>query len=272
MSYDSKELSEQDSEPVLLYEFIQGETTFRYSGLDEYVTAGGHTWAPAVIEPGKFLASTDISKNNLQLQIPTENPLGSTFVGWTPDLVTVLTIYRGHRDDEILFYWKGHISSSNIAGCIVTLECESIFSAMRRTSLRILSQRNCRHVVYDEGCKLYEIGYRVSAVLLTLDGFNLTFRFADGVSSTSDFTNGMLTAPDGTTRAILAHDGFSLTLIRPIRSLFDALAASPSGVPITLLPGCDNTLQMCHAVFNNVGNYGGQAWMPSIDPIQEPLG
>lgn len=275
MTYLSNELSVQSGSPVFLLLFTRGTKEWRYTAAAYHVTALGHTWAPTPVKPGSVTQSNDMAKDTLSLKFPRGHEFASTFLGYSPDQITSVTLYRGHiGDGEFVVYWKGRVSSFRASGDELSLECEPIFTSLKRPGLRARYQRTCRHALYHRGCSLNAEDWATDGLCLTADGVNIVVPEAASLP-VGWLVGGMLKAPDGVLRYILNHNGANLTLIRPLPSLEQAVADAGYGVnyggqyggaAVRLYPGCDHSLDTCSSKFDNSDNFGGFPWIPSRNP------
>ena len=99
MSYNNLETSVQAGRPVMLLHLVQGTTEWRYTTANRVVTALGFDWAPTAVQLGAVTQSGEMAKDTLSLKFPRGHEFASTFLSYTPDLLTSVTLYRGHLDD-----------------------------------------------------------------------------------------------------------------------------------------------------------------------------
>lgn len=278
MSYPVMESSVQGGSPVMLFELVQGPTTWRYTSAAYPVTALGHTWQPTQIKPGAVTQSNDMTRDTLSLQFPRGHEFARTFLGYTPDLITSVTVYRGHTtdpDNSFVTYWKGRVSSFKTSGDQLSVECEPIFTSLRRPGLRARWQRSCRYALYHRGCGLDPEQFGSDGTCISANGVNIVVPEAAALPA-GWLIGGMIRSPDGVLRYIVDHSGSNIKLIRPVESLARALADSGygrgygtyyGGVAVRLYPGCDHSMSTCKAKFNNIDNFGGFPWIPSKNPF-----
>jgi uncharacterized phage protein (TIGR02218 family) len=275
MTYAIIESSTHDGDAVFLFEFVQAATTWRYTSRGEEVTALSQSWAPAPIQMSDISQTNEINKNAVSLTFPRDHAFAAQFLGFAVEQVTTVTIRRGHADDgEYVVYWKGRVSASDASAGTIKLDCESIFTSMRRMGLRARYQIPCRHALYQRGCDIDKSAHAWSSAASVVG----TLVAASGAAGKPDgwFTGGMIVAPDGAARFIIAHTGASLTLLRTFDSL-QALTSTAGygrnygnyygGVPVTLYPGCDHAKATCADKFANLPNYGGFPYIPSRNPL-----
>jgi hypothetical protein len=266
VSYSSKELSAQDSQPVWLVQFVQGAITYRYNTIAETISrdvgSGSVSWYAAPIEIGKISCSGDVPKDALTLRLPYSNTLAYTFVGYAPDVITTVTVWRTHRDDtDVKCMWKGRVGSITHDDRLVTLNCESIFTSIKRQGPGPCYTRTCRFVFGGRGCNV-DLGPYTHALTATAATGNV-ITVTD--ASNYDLAGGTLEAPDGTIRMIIGQDGDDLALLRRIKSLAIALASESQSV--TCIEGCNHTVTQCRDTHNNLGRFGGMPGRPGINPM-----
>lgn len=281
MSYQSTDLSVQDGAPIFLYEFVQGEQSWRYTSAPDAYAWGGHDWLPSTVSHSDITQSNEMAKDSLSLRFPRSDDEASgfarQFLGYAPDIVTSVTIRRGHpADGEFVVYWKGRVAGSKTTGALIAIECESVFTSLRRPGLRARFQRQCRHALYGRGCNIDPESVATIGRALAMNG--LVVQVPEAAASPNGwYLGGMLRAPDGALRLITRHAGDQVTLSRPLESLAAAIAGSGyglnygahyGGAVVKLYPGCDHSLGAggC-GKFNNIANYGGFPWIPLKNPF-----
>ena len=172
MSYDAHEYSVQDAEPVFRFLFVIGGNEYRYTTEADFVADSNGTFEPAPITCGDFNQTGDMAKDDLKLTFPRDNAFAALFLGGVPEQLVSVTVFRGHVDDgdEFRFYWKGRVAGSDASGNAVEIECESIFTSMRRPGLRARYQKTCRHALYQTGCNLDKASFAYAVDATAVDG------------------------------------------------------------------------------------------------------
>ena len=266
MSYATKDVSVQDSAPVLLFLITQGGTTWRLTTSSTTVSFLSVPWDPVAIVPGNFEQSGEMPKEVLTLKLPIDHAISATFLGYSPDVVTTVTVYRTHGDDltNYIVYWKGRVAAATPSGNFMSLECEPVFSSLRRIGIREVYSRNCRHALFGAGCRLAAAGFAHAITVTAVAGAVLTITEAGGLDT---LVGGMFKASDGTVRMITRHVGTTVTLMRPIKSLIAEMVANPGGFAATVYHGCDKTPETCRDVYLNLANFGGFPGIPELNPM-----
>lgn len=278
MSYPVQETSVQSGSPIFLFLFVQGVLTWRYTSTVFPVTYGGFTWEPTPITPGQVTQSGDMTKDTLSLKFPRGHEFARQFLGYTPDQVTTVTVFRGHANDpahEFIAYWKGRVASFKASGDSLSVECEPIFTSLRRPGLRARWQRSCRYALYHRGCNLDPEQFGTDGTCTVADGVNIVVPEAAALPA-GWLIGGMLRTPDGVLRYIVNHAGANIKLIRPVESLVRAVNEGGfgqvygefyGGAGVRMYPGCDHSMATCKTKFNNLDNFGGFPWIPTKNPF-----
>lgn len=265
MTYSVVDTSSQDARPVYLYAFTDAAGTTRLTNAASAVTYDGNSYSVSSISHGEITQSGEMSKDALSLDFPSNNAFARTFLVSQLDASTTLTIIRLHTTDldaEGVVYWKGRVASAKASGQTITLECESIFTSMRRPGLRARYQRTCRHDLYGTGCGLDPENFDVSGTVSAISGKVITVAVADDQAD-GYYRGGMVRAEDGTLRGIREHVGQLLTL--------SSTASIANGDTVQLYPGCDRLTETCRVKFSNLLNYGGFPEIPSDNPFNIQL-
>jgi uncharacterized phage protein (TIGR02218 family) len=268
VTYSTKDLSTQDGEPELRFLFTQGATAYRYTNRPYIVSDSNETWLPSSIENTEVNQSNELAKDPVKITLPRDNALALTFLGGSPDEITTLTIFRLHEGTDPVAYWKGRVSGSSISEDAVTLNCENIFTSMRRSGLRARYQKNCRHALYSPQCGVDLATYADAATAVAASGYTVTIELDSGVREDGYYNGGIL--DDGTgKRYITRHVGTTLTLMQPPRYLITEMDSA--GISVTLYPGCNHAISHCQDKFDNLLNYGGFPYIPSKNPFANEI-
>lgn len=266
MSYDTYEQSVEDGRPKYRVLFAVGDAEYRYTN-DEYIVAdSGGSWIPEAVEFSEFSQTNEMAKDPLRITLPRTNTFALLFLGQVPEQVVSVTVFRAHTHDpaeEFRFYWKGRVAGSSVEGDAVSLDCENIFTSLRRPGLREKYQTQCRHALYGRGCGLDKTDFAVVTTATAASGRYVTVA---PTSNNFNFSGGMLETADGISRDIALLDVGSVTLFSALPQLEQAIA-DDGPQSVTLYPGCDHSLYTCKDVFNNLLNYGGCPGIPKKNPF-----
>lgn len=267
MSYDSVELSEQSALSVMLFQFVQGSTTYYYTNAAQAISRNGSSWIPVAVKCGRIKYVGEVPKDALGVELPYDNPLAATFLG-APDFVTWLTVFRAHHvDTATRAVWMGRVVSSVFNDKIAQLSCESLFTSLQRRVAHRVYQRTCPHVFGEVGTCNFPIASVTSSLTATaIAGVLVTVPDAAALTK---IEGGTLTY-GGVRRMILKHEGTTLTLMRAMPNLALALSGHPEGVSVDVAESCsqepDDPDRGCRAR-GNMGNYGGWLGIPLHNPF-----
>lgn len=264
MTYAAYETSPASGTPVECYEFIQGLNKWYYvSGTQEFNSLG-RVFVPYPIKRDRIKQGEDALKETLTLTFPRGNEFAAQFLGFAPDAVTTVNVYRMHwtdPDQQLIQYWKGRVVGAKADGNTIQIECESVFTSIKRPGLRAKFELSCRHTLYARGCNVNQEAYVFTGSLLSISGgVTLTVQ-GSGVFPAGYFSGGMVISPDYSSRFITSHSSDQVTISRPFNSL-------TGGALLKLYPGCDHLRTTCNTKFNNLDNFGGFPWIPIKNPFE----
>jgi uncharacterized phage protein (TIGR02218 family) len=280
MTYDTIETSAAEGRPYFLYQFVEGEQVWRFTSRATTWTSTGSsgdtlTWEAAALAHGDVVQTSEIERGRLELTWPLSHPFARRFLAPLGNTPVTLTLFRGHEQvlGETVAHWKGRVVGAEVEGLRILLNCESLFSTLRRAGVRAKYQRLCRHALYGRGCRLEIAHHWQTGTVIAASGAALTIPEAAA-------------APDGWFRGgvlrfgthlgfITGHAGDRLTLSRPIPELtaaantpqIDPETGLPLPLPVDMAPGCDLRAATCATKFANLSNFGGFPEIPGRNPF-----
>ena len=264
MAYDDLEYSQQDGDPVELYEFSQGSSFWRYTSSAEDITKTGQVYTAEMVKRNKVAQTDDISKGGITLTFPLSNIFAKSFLSLAPEGVTTVTIWRAHFSDiveDYIAYWKGRVLKAGADGATIAIECESVFTSLKRPGLRARYERGCRHGLYSGDCGMSMAAFKLTSAVIGVDEIGTQIIVTDAASyPDGNFTGGVMTHQDGSHRLITSHVGQVVRISKPF-------ATSPGATDVALYPGCDKLKATCISKFDNLENFGGFPYIPYINPF-----
>jgi uncharacterized phage protein (TIGR02218 family) len=253
VSYNALDTSVQDSSPLYRFLFVVGGIEYRFTSASFFSEDSDGTWTPIAIDHTSISQSGDLGKDSVRITLPRTDAFAGLFLGTVPEQQVSLTIFR-FQGDFFEVEWKGRIAGTSATGDAVTLECENIFTSMRRPGLRARYQKGCRHALYSPRCGVDRAAFADAATVISSSGFSVIIELDSNQRPDGYYAGGMIEI--GTSlKYIIAHQGGVLTLMQPIEIDSDGQVA-------TLYPGCAHNLTACKNKFNNLLNYGGFPWIP----------
>jgi uncharacterized phage protein (TIGR02218 family) len=231
---------------------------FYWNNSDVNIEYDGDTYVPEAITRSDMSQTNEINRQDIRLTIAPDNPLAQIFYKNPPESVTTVTIFRLEGPD-VLVYWKGRVVSTRSSDWECIVECESVFTSMRRTGVRARYQIQCRHALYGTSCGVDKNNFAVVGTVTDVGTTSLVVTGAD--AQPDGYYIGGMVEYNGVFRFIVGHTGTTINLWRQ----FNEVSADDS---VTLYPGCDRSLAMCDERFNNAVNHGGFPWLPNSNPFR----
>jgi uncharacterized phage protein (TIGR02218 family) len=261
--YSELELSIFGGRPIELYKFVHGSDILAYSAVSKDVVYGADTYVRLPIGKTSISQTAEIAKADVTISCPVGCEVSQLFLIGSPENIVSLTIFRQHDGaDGTVVLWKGRVVAAKWNGGKCELTCESIYSMLTRNGLRARYTRQCRHVLYGQGCKLDKAAFAIPAAVSAIDGSLTVITVPDAAGYPErHFIAGMIGTLAGAYRFVVNHSGSTLVLATPLPSVA-ALDV------INLYPGCDHSLVTCRDKFNNLANNGSFAWIPTENPFE----
>lgn len=277
MTFNSRETSRHQGEPVSLYFFRYGDTPdayYAFTDAEQPVTfgfdpqVGDVTFMPVPINRGTISASGSLDKAALEIRTAHDSELSLVFRLHPPSQVVVLSIFQGHAGDpDFKLAWGGRVLDCQLAGNEAIFTCEPISTSLKRPGLRRHWQYGCPHVLYGPQCKADKEAATIVSSVVSVQGalVNLPGPWAADpmkpkyVGGLAEWVN-----PQGRTE------------VRTIIRLADSDTLVLSGFALGLLAGSSISLSLgcnhiwnedCTLLHNNVHNFGGQPFIPTKNPV-----
>lgn len=271
MSYDDREKSWEDGQPVEYYHFLRDNNSWRYNTSDRVLkrTEDGVevSYLPLSVTRDRIQQGPERNKLTLSVTLPRSAGVVDLWHPYPTSAPVGLTIYGGHlgEADEIVV-WIGRVISPKFKPESVTLLGEPSTTLARKSGQVQCWQRGCMHVLYKQGDGLCNANREDFAVPGEITSVVANIVKADefALIDSGRLAGGYVewTTPEGSIerRSITAHSGDSLTL-------FYGTTALPVGTNVVAYPGCRHTWDDCEGFFNNGVNYGGDLYAPERSPF-----
>lgn len=260
MTYATEIAEAQQEAMPEFYEFFSGGEFSYYTSFNEGLIFKSNSYAPTSIRRGGFSQDTQFGKVEVQISAAITDLFAQYIANLPLEPVTV-TIYRAIKSDlsDYIILFTGTVKSVTIKDRTASARCESRSTLLEARLPRIIYQSFCNHDVFDDGCGLNEVAWRVTATITGISGYTLTST-SFGAKPNKYFTGGRIQFLTDH-RLVTAHDGSNdLNLQLP----FDARLGI--GDSVFALPGCDGNPSTCKNKFNNLTKYLGMPYIPSHNP------
>lgn len=265
MTYDATEKSTHSGQPVELYRFAQGATTWHYTSADGEQTYLRDDYAPTLITRTPTEQNQEDWSGSMEITLPAKNEVALLWSDYLPTSPVSLTVYRVHRsapDDGVMIF-VGTISGCKYNGSQAVLTAVPLTGAFRRPVPWQMYQSQCNHPLYGPGCGVNKNLFRLAVVLDGVSGMQVT---AAALAGQADgwWSNGWLQDSSGAIRWILAHAGDTIQLVA-------AIAGMAPGDTVYVYAGCDRSETVCRTKFDNLDRFGGWSRIPTKNPFSDPI-
>jgi uncharacterized phage protein (TIGR02218 family) len=266
MSFDGREYSLANGQPVRLYQFARGALRWNYNSSDRDITYSGSVFKALVggIGDNGILYSGDPRTDKFVITAPAGIEVAALFRGVPPSEEVALTVFDLHHGEaEGVTSWVGSISGVNwpeIDRCRIT--CVSVEASMEQPGLVDAYCRGCTAVLGDARCKVNMAAFRVDITPQSMNGSSV---FSGDLDSYPDgwFTGGYVEWPIGASeydrRQIEGHVADELVML-------GGTAGMPSDAR-RVYPGCDFLINTCDIKFGNSDNFRGVPHLQGESPF-----
>lgn len=260
MTYDARETSVHDGEPVELYRFAHGLAVYTYTSAESDRTYNGETYRSEQIDRGDVELTNEQARNQLEITMRAGASVPALFVSGPPASRVSITVYRYHAGDgETVVIWKGRVGAVEWSGSQAKLVCQSNFADLKRPAIRDLYSRACRHALYSPLCTVDRDAWVDDVAVSAVSGADVTL-VASGRAS-GWYAGGYVQRANGERRMVRAHSGLVLTLL-------SAMPGLDVGETLQAYAGCDHTTGAAGcAKFSNLDNFGGFVAIPTKNPF-----
>lgn len=267
MSYEVKEASTHDGQPIECFEFVSNYTTYRYTSYDRTVVVASQTFEPLAIKRSTIKAGTHEEDNlDIQVEIPATSRLAKDCAYYlTPPRLT-MTIYRVHEGDDFatdyVIYWKGPVANLSVDKNIATIRVPSVFSNLLSGHVpSVFYQNPCNHVLFDGGCKIVRASHNVTTTIVLVSPTALQIASVGGFPDQYFKGGEVVNIPTGERRLIIDHTADTIQINYPF-------GEASIGQAVEVTAGCDHSYEGdCKLKFSNQVNYGGFPFIPTINPF-----
>lgn len=277
MSYDLIEVSRDDAQPVELYIFNYGVTSYRYNTSALLIEHAGENFLPVAVRRDAVESGSDVGKTRIKIRLPANVELSNIFrisPPTEPVTVTVLGIQQDDPDGGFVTVWKGKVATPDWKpDGFIEFVCESAAASLRRTGLRRTCQPQCTFVLYDpETCGVDKEDFKREGAPTSITGLTIVEPMAAGAIK-NWYAGGYIT---------WVHNVYGNTERRGIRESFSdgklILSSLPTGLAVgqdtEFFAGCSHVLSDpngCIDKFDNHRRYGGEPFQPTKRPFNTTM-
>ena len=266
MGYQDYENSVALGIPIELYDIFESTGDhYRYNTSDETLTYLGNDYESGIIERSEFGLGNENDSDNLTIKLNRGNTFTNQFRSNVIDALVGVNIYRQHEANYVNF-WSGYlIAVSFDEKSIPSCRFESVISSSLRMGCRRKNMRLCPLLLYEYGCNVNQESYKVTGTLTNISSNGLTLTSSAFATKTDGWFIGGKIKIGQAWRLIKAHATNTVIIDR-------AFVNIEIGDNHTSYAGCNHTPAICKSKFNNKLNFGGNEFLPSINPFHTNIG
>jgi uncharacterized phage protein (TIGR02218 family) len=257
------EVSAASSQPVEVYEFVLGSSTFRFTSSPIAVEVDGEEYLPLEMSRSRLVGGSDERSESLVITIPRHNLFAQRYIGTPPGQSAVLTIRRAQAGDlsDFIMIFKGTVRSVSFTndGASAQIGMQPVTAGLSREIPRYTFQSLCNHSLYETPCGVLESAFTTRLVVSAQAGNVLTI---PGLSSRPNgyYDSGFIRRDNGEYRMVQSHLSNSATILLPF-------SHNLVGEEIAISAGCDRSYATCSSKFANVRRFGGHPYLPEKNPF-----
>lgn len=260
MSYDTNLAANQQTSMPEMYKIRYGTTTYRYTSYHDNVTFLNQTYTAIPIKRGGLMYDDKFSAVTMNLDLAINDWTKAYIANQPIEPVTVI-VYRALQSDlsdyEIIF--SGRVADVITEDYEARIQCVARSEYLEKVIPDIIYQSYCNHDVYDDGCGLNWINWRVEGTITDITGSTITA--TEWAAYAADYFKGGYVKFGSDYRLVTTSTaGGVLTLQVPFDSRLEV------GSTTYAVPGCDGDPETCINRFNNLTNFQGMPYIPSRNP------
>lgn len=268
MTYEALEETVEAGQPVEVFRFTVGTTSYFYTSAEDEQVVNSLTYTPQSIKRNKTVIGPGERENQFQIEMPGDDPFADLWKASIPGFRVRTEVDRFQRNDgalETIRIFDGFVETVSFKQDlrVAVVSCRPAIGAGARVIPPEQQHSPCNRVLYDDKCQvsssdpLFRAANAVPSAqvgrVLTVAG--LTPTYSDGW-----FDGGMVEVQGGSDyRMVTSHTGNDLTLLLP----FPTLPAI-----VNVFAGCDHSIPICKSKFDNVLSFGGCAFVPKKNPFE----
>ena len=260
-AYIDKEEATQ-RKPVEIYHIWRdGGVHWRYTDGDVPITYDSNLYSPVAISRSSVNYNAKLDITTLKISAPSLQDPVVDYLSVNPVEILWISVMKLHRDQdpfEADVVFIGQIKEVSFKGIQGSINCVGFEHFLKSTIPVDRYQKNCNHIVFDDGCKLVAADYLLSVVVgVSTNGIILTAT-EFGAAGDGYYIGGKVNAgPES--RTIVNHVGNEITLMYKMLDL-------ESGDLVEVYPGCDGRGVTCRDKYNNILNFFAMEFIPVENP------
>jgi uncharacterized phage protein (TIGR02218 family) len=205
----------------------------------------------------------DITERNevLEVSMPANHEFPQSFVNIVPGQIATFNLKRYHRTDAtpntvLIFAGKVLSVSFQENGVNAVFSIKTLSNNMNTQMPKMTYQSACNWVLFDANCGVNPASYRFTGTVSAVGTKSITVPGLTASKGNGWATGGYINASGLDYRFVRWQNNDVLNMLLPFH--FNMVGQS-----VEVFAGCGHSIGTCSSKFNNVGRYGGCAWVPT---------
>jgi hypothetical protein len=274
-TYEDRERSVADSEPLELYKFTRTTgavvEAWLYANCESDVVFNSETYTgTAGLHRGDIQQNGEDTTMQVDVDIPRICCVTDELRGTLSPSPIHMTIYRWQRglaDGESATLFNGEIASALFEGSFCKIVGTSEEAAWSDSTGRVFCQRTCPHMLFDAFCGADASRVTFSGTITDISVDLLTITVVENDSPDDHVGSGSTFYNAGVVN-FLGRKVFVVQQVDDVLTLQTPLLGAVVGDSVQLIAGCNRHTTDCLDVHDNIERFGGFALMPDRSPWQ----
>ena len=175
---------------VELYRFSQGVFHVGFTSGTTTISYNGVTYNPLTVERNDLQVTDDVYQSSVTVNFPRSEQFALDLLNFSNDQPWNFSLFKGELgSNNYPLKWQGRVVSSKADDDIIQVECESMYTTIKRPGLRARYSKTCRHELYDKNCSKAE--WWIKATITAISSTSLSVDVSYDVP-VGHFTAGVL--------------------------------------------------------------------------------
>lgn len=268
MSFSETELSRDSGRPIELYEISYTANRWYYTSADTDIMYNNTLYKAVPCGSEEIQASDDPTDAAITITFPATIPFAQLFIMHPPSEIVSLRLLEQHYEqlDGYATKWQGRITNCDFKGPWAEMSAQSTVASRTQLGLRRETVIGCPHTLYKRSCRANASDFMETSIVSGINGTSVNALAASGKPD-DWYAGGYITWTNNLnlnteSRMIRRSVGSTGELVLSWQTV-----GLKSGEIISMYPGCNRTTDHCENKFNNILNYGGMPYSPTVNPF-----
>lgn len=226
---------------IELYLFQVGGTFYRYTSAKRAYSYLSSSWQPLPIGRSSLTESGEVAKRSLDISFDINSEIAQLLLVNTSTVS--VRLYRAF-DGTVEIWFYGDMLGFSPAKNVLTVSFCDVLTRTKRSGIRRVCSKTCPFALYSDECGVVPSLVNASVSAISGNSVILSTSFDDGL-----FENGILFF--GNSRGFVISQTGNTFVLKTVPS------GMVAGSLVSLLKGCNQSIEVCRDRFSNLARYGG---------------